>query len=145
MFAAFQAAVLPKGNESFLLHACQVTWDGRLFTIRYLIAFALCLSIAWLLWVKPSTGVKAAQLYLLTSVLLRFMFNVFPNIGPDAGLFPLPPGTSMDPPVYLLPVTLGVLTGTVQIFALTLISVHHFSKKDKALSQAGFQQPGALS
>lgn len=125
LFAQFQAAVIPGENEARLLQACTTTWDQRGFTYRYIFASILCLGVAVLLWKNPKSGLRVAQVYLLVGVLLRFMFNVFPRLGPEAGLFPIPPGTSSDPPVYLLPVTIGVITGTVQIFALTLAALNH--------------------
>lgn len=133
MFARFQEMVVHGKSYEFFLSACRATWDTRLFTWRYVAATGAALYVAYTLWTQPERGMILAQWYLLIGVLLRFTFNVFPRTGPDCGLFPLPPGTSENPPVYMLPVSLGVWTGTVQIFVLTFASVYRVRKPKPSL------------
>ncbi len=120
-FAWMQDLVLPGADRAALLSACQVTWTDRWFTARYAVAVAAGLGVVWQLVKTPDRGYSLALLYLFTGIILRFMFNVFPHTGPDAGLFPLPPGMSTDPPVYLMPVSMGVMTGFIQIVLFTVL------------------------
>lgn len=140
-FVMFQDTVVPGADAARLMQSCTATWQGRYFPLRYALFVAAGLGVAFMLWRFPQRGVGLAQGYLLAGVLLRFMFNVFPHTGPDAGLFPLPPGTSTDPPVYLMPVAVGVVTGFLQITVFSLLLLQRRVRKTEVVGDAALWPP----